>query len=169
MSVSTVASHVKRALSFFNDPAIYLGIGKSSAWADDNNPPAPDTNATTLLELIGFRKADNVYMVVQDNTNGTIAYQNTKWSIVTPSNAYTQGAKWVYVSATINYDELPLGYYRQVGVFSGLQLANGVSGSQLALLPAQVSNVGTLEVIDNRQPSNRQTNQKETLSVVIEF
>lgn len=169
MAITTLASHVNRAVSFYNNTSVYFCIGKSSTWVDDNNPPAPDPLATSVLEIIGYRQADTVQLVIQDNVNGTITYQGQKWSVVTTANAQSSGAKWVYVSTTIADTDLPLGYYRQVGVYTGLTKANGVGAGVKALTPAQVQTAGSLEVLDNRQPSNRLSNQRETISVIIEF
>lgn len=176
MAVTTVHAHVNRALEFFNKNDIYFAIGKSTPWSDpgnpkisDSNPPNPDTNATDLQEIIGFKKVETMYLVVPDDKNGTIAYRDTKWRIVPVDQALQKGARWVYLDTTIKYDELPLGYYRQVGVYVGLKVAQGVSTSKYNLLPSEVRDRGVLEVIDNRQPSNRQIDQKEKLSIVLEF
>ena len=169
MAISTEYSHVQRALEFFNKNSIYFAIGKSSPWADDNSPPAPDPNDTTLQELIGYKKVETIHMVVPDEQNGTILYRDVKWRIVSPDQAFQEKAKWVYIETYIRYDELPLGYYRQVGVFTGLQPASGVPAGKFNLLPEEVENPGVLEIIDNRGPSNRLPDQKEKLSLVIEF
>lgn len=163
-------AHVKRALDFFNRTDVYFCIGKTSAWTTETQPPSPDPSTADVSEIIGFKKVETSYMVVPDNVSGTIQYRDSKWRIVTgESNVYSQGAKWVYLEAYIRYDELPLGYYRQVGLYSGLVKNAGVLSTKYNLLPAEVQSRGILEVLDNRQPSNRQADQKERITMVIEF
>lgn len=116
---------------------------------------------------IGFKAVEQKYLVIPDNS-GTIDYRGQKWLIVDPSQAYAKGARWVYVMATMRYDELPITDFRQIGVFTGLTRANGVSNSVLALLPSQVASTGALEIIDNRTAITRNVNQKEVLSFIIE-
>lgn len=176
MAVTTIHSHVNRALDFFSKNQTYFAIGKATPWDDqfnpeisDTNPPTPDTGASDLEGVIGYKKVETIYMVVPDEENGTIAYKDTKWRIVPADQVVAEGARWVYLDATIRYDELPLGFYRQVGVYTGLEVADGINPSKYNLLPSEVSDNGVLEVIDNRQPSNRQSDQKEKLSLVLEF
>lgn len=170
MAITTTASHVSRALDFFNNPSVYFCIGNppSGAWPDDTNPPAPDPSVTDVDNIIGFRLVDNMYLVVPD-PSGTIQYRDSSWKVVPANQAYAQGAKWVYIDTTIRYDELPLGAYREVGVYTGLVPNNGIPAGTVVLLPNQVQSHGTLQVIDYRQPSNRQVDTKEKLSLVIEF
>ena len=169
MAITTIHAHVNRALDFFGKDTMYFSIGRTSAWVDDNNPPEPSTSTQDISEIIGYKKVEVKYMVVPDEINGTIVYRNTKWRIVDQAQALTNGARWVYVEANILYTELPLGWYRQVGLYSGLQKAVGVSGSKYNLLPSEVLDNGVLEVVDNRQPSNRQSDQKDKLTLVLEF
>lgn len=172
MAVTTIGAHVNRALDFFNKPDTYFAIGKTSAWSgDDMNPPNPDTGSKSLNEVIGYKKVESVFMVrpVLEGETGDINYRDESWKIVPVENALAQDARWVYIKSVIRYDELPLGFYRQVGVYTGLKRKSGISSNKYNLLPSEVENAGVLEVIDNRQPSNRQIDQTETLSLVLEF
>lgn len=178
MAISTLYSHVSRAIDFFNKNSIYFAIAKTSPWSNDSNgktemdpqfsPPEENATVTALSELIGFKKAEVVRLVVPD-VDGEISYDNGRWRAVSASSAYAEGAKYVYLETNIRSDELPIGFYRQIGVYTGLVLANGVPTSKYNLLPSEVSNTGVLEVYDNRQPSNRQADQREILSIIIEF
>lgn len=116
---------------------------------------------------VGFKKCSQVNLVVPD-VNGTIAYRDQNWRIVDPADALSQGARWVYVATSFIYDELPVNVtYRQLGVFSGLQRAEGVSTSQGTLLPNQVASVGTVEVLENRSPTTRDISQQATIRFII--
>lgn len=121
MAITTTRAHVSRALDFFNKNSIYFAIGKKTPWDDDTDtPPAPSVDASELQELIGFKKVESIHLVVPDDINGTISYRQSKWTVVSPDEAIEKGAKWVYLETTLRYDELPLGHYRQVGLFTGL-------------------------------------------------
>lgn len=167
-AVMTTNGHVKRALSFFNESSIFVGIGRTAAWSDDMKPPAPTGSETGLETPVGYKKILNKKMVKPD-PNGTIRYRGQNWKEVSSSSAYNEGAKWVLVEAFLEYDELPVDVeYRQVGVFTGLQASSG-NTSKDALLPSQVASLGHMEVIDNRKPEVRDIDKKEGIVVIVEF
>lgn len=174
-AITTLSAHTNRVREFFYKDDIYFGIAKSTPWEDpsdtnisDTNPPIPEFDTTELNEVIGFKKAEQVLIVVPDDT-GEIVYQDTQWRIVSPEDAFKEKARHIFLSTTIRYDELPLGKYRQVGVFVGLKPKEGIPAGQYNLLPSEVQDIGVLEVVDNRQDSNRQADQKETLNIVIKL
>lgn len=168
MAITTIGAHVSRALDFLGKQDIYFAISRTSPWEDDNNPPSPNSDTTSLDEIIGFKKLDSIQLVIPD-TAGTISYRESNWKPIPKEDAYTQKAKWVYIETTIRYDELPPGFYRQIGVYTGLVPKDGVDPGKTALLPDEVANAGVLEVVDNRKPSNRLEDQKEKLTMIIEF
>jgi len=171
-SVMTTLGHVNRAIDFFSKPDKYFAIGRTTPWPDENNPPNPTGNETSVEEVIGYKAVTEQYFVKPDpnanESNGGIYYRGQWYAKTTdPNEAKSGGYKWVYLSTIIAYDELPLQTYRQVGVYVGLQKAKGVDKSNL--LPSEVADPGTLEVIDNRKPQYRSIDQREKLSVIIEF
>jgi hypothetical protein len=178
MAITTTQGHVARALDFYDRTDVYFAYGRTSAWPNDVNgkpegditfqPPVEDIAATTLTELIAYKKVVTKNLVVPD-ANGTITYRSTKWKIVNPTDALAQGARWVYVQTELAYDEVPLLTYRQIGLFSRLVKKTSVPAGQLALLPTEVETSGYLEVLDNRKPVTRQVDQKEILELIVEF
>lgn len=176
MAVTTLKGHISRALDFYNKDSIYFVIGHRNSWnkatdapsasgtVDDNNPPAPkDTD--TISDVIGYQKVNSKFLVKKDDS-GTIVYKGQKWKIVTKEEALTQGAKWVYLTTYIEYNNLPVNLsYRQIGICTGV-IPSKVKDS---LLPSEVTNPGLLEVLDNRTPIYRDTDQRERLSIIIEF
>lgn len=168
MAITTLKGHVARALDFFNRNDVYYAFGKQSEWDDEDKPPAPVNTIEDVEEILGFKQVENKFMVVPDE-NGTLIYRDSKWRIVTESEAFALGARWVYIDCFLRYDELPLGEYRQVGVYSRLKKNEDIPAGQMALLPEDVSNKGVLEIIDNRKRTTRQSDQKEQLSIIIEF
>ena len=164
MAICTLKAHVSRALDFYNKEDIYFAIGKSTPWSAsdidnfdasrdyENNPPVPK-NTDDMKEIVGFKKAEFKAMVVQDDTD-----------------AVTEGARWVYISTELSYDELPTDKpYRQVGIYTGLKKSSSVQGNVYNLLPNQVTDKGLLEVIDFRKPVYRDSDVREKLKIILEF
>lgn len=180
MAICTLEAHVSRAIDFYNKEDIYFVLGKTSVWGEsdmDNydssidyevNPPVPK-NTDKIKEVLGYRKADYKAMVIQDD-KGTLTYRNTKWRVVDKKDALKQGARWVYISTELSYDDLPTEKpYRQIGVVSSLTKASGVEAGKDALIPSEVEDAGILEVIDNRKPTYRDTDVKEKIKLILEF
>jgi len=168
MATTTINGHVSRALDFFERNDIYFAIGHPDPWADDNYPPAPTIDTQDITVPIGFKKVENIYLVVPDE-QGSIVYRDKRWRVVPKDQAIAQGARWVYIECTLRYDELPLTDYRQIGVYSRLKVKAETPTGKLNLLPTDVESRGILEIIDNRKRVTRQVDQKENLTIVVEF
>ena len=173
MAIATLNSHIEIAKNIASKASTtYMVIGKTTPWTNEQTPPTPTENVTSLQEIIGYKKATKVTLVrpavsPADDTKTKITYGSKSWVEVTEANAVAEGAKWIYMEAEIVGDELPLGSYRQVGFVNGLQPNSGVMKTNL--LPSEVSNSGTLMYYDNKQFQNRtaQTTVKERF--IIEF
>lgn len=86
--------------------------------------------------------------------------------------AQVEGAKYVYLDCTLNYDAFPLVTYRQIGLCSKVTPATeDVLRAASYSLSGQneYTSLGILEIIDNRVPSTRDINQRDMLSLIIEF
>lgn len=247
-TTSTTFSHSSRAIDLFSSDSLYFGIGYQSPWPDDNNPPLVNYNDLEIFQVIGYKKVEDVYLVVPDDS-GSIIYRDSQWRVITPVKyryqliaevnegdtqiviqssdpnkinalvintkimlqdrqsaglssmiSYVSGSgtqatltlstpidktynagSWVHwgilaescrtclIGTWIRYDELPLFPYRVVGVFNRLQRASGVASNLTALLPNQVEDPGYLECVQYRRPFSRNIDQREYLSVIIEF
>lgn len=172
LPVTTIAGHTSRAISFYELNHIYFGIGKTSAWDGETNDgftvPLPSPSATTLDELVGMKLCSTKAIVYPDD-DGTIVYRTQTWRKVTPEDAIKLGAHWVYIEATIDYDELPAVSYREIGVFTRVQLNDGVASNKSVLLPSDIKDTGILEVIDQRKVITRNEDSRDTFSMIIEF
>jgi hypothetical protein len=247
-ATSTSSSHTSRALDLFNSDTLYVGIGQQSPWDDENNPPQTDPTSLEINQLIGLKKAEDVYMVVEDELGG-IQYRDSQWRIIPPVRykfqlltsagegamsitiqssdparldslttgskvmlqngsitGYTgtiqgisgtgsqrtlsldtgldttygvgttvhwgliaEGCRAVFIAAWIRYDELPLYPYRVIGVFNRVTTIEGVNPGKLSLLPNEILDFGILELIEYRRSVSRDQDQKEYISVVVEF
>ncbi|AFV80931.1 virion structural protein [Staphylococcus phage vB_SauM_Remus] len=173
MAIATNASHVELAKYIVSKAdSIYLTIGKSTAWSNETSPPQPEETATSLQEVIGYKKATKVALVRPAKTTGDeskkeITYGNKRWVEIDSANAVAEGAKWVYLESSIVGDELPLGTYRQVGFVMDLLAKDSIS--KFNLLPSEVQSTGTLLFYDNKQFQNRseQTTVKERFIIEV--
>lgn len=167
MACVTLQGHVSRAIDFYNRGDIYFGIGRTTEWEDEKNPPIP-TIESVVEELIGFKRVESKYFVVPD-ADGEITYKDARWAVVPAEEAISRGSRWVYLNCFIAFSELPTDIsYRQIGVFSGIVPKNGYENTYV-LYPDNISNSGVLELIDNRKPIYRSADLREQLSIIIEF
>jgi len=159
MAITTTNAHVNVALYLKNKvESTYIGIGRTSEWENDSTPPQPTRDETSLDETIGYKKVDTASLCRKlsrgEETNySTVTYQGEEWALVPDEQAYEEQATHVYFEGTIEGNELPLGLYRQVGIFTGLEPNEGETNE--ALTPDKVMNQGLLEAIENRPPYNR--------------
>ena len=66
---------------------------------------------------------------------------------------------------------MPVTDYRQIGIFSRVQKADGLDEKQTVLLTERndIKKLGILEVIDNRHVVTRQSDTKDVYQMIIEF
>lgn len=144
---------------------IWLGFGQTSPWSDESNPPAPDLDATSVNQVIGYKKARKVFAVKQD-PSGTIEYEGNMWKEIQDSQIWNEKAKFVYIEVLLDPQDLNgEGQYRQIGLFEGLT----TSVSATYINPSQVQNTGRMTVLLNRKKVIRNNDQKEQLSLILEF
>lgn len=146
----------------------WFGLGQTSAWpSGDTNPPEPDPEATSINEPIGYKKASLITFVKQD-PSGTITYLGEKYLAIEDEQAETENCVLLLIRAVIEYDELPATTTRQLGIFCGLTPSTG-NESKEALLPAEVQDVGRLDVLDNTIPNTRAEYQRDEYTYMIQF
>lgn len=170
LPIITNTAHCSRAIAFVEQGDIFIGIGRTSPWEGENEegfvPPEPNLNAENLDELIGMKRADRVSFVMPDE-HGEIEYANIKFKTLSKAEALKEKSRWVLVECTIYFDELPPVAYRQIGIFSRVQVEDG-QGKKRILMPDDIKDVGILEVLANRKVTTRQSDTKDTYFMVIE-
>lgn len=172
--VITDRSHVQSALDFktLYLPNTYIGIGRTTPWSDEQNPPACDPAANQISEVIGYKLVSSFTLVRPPNAGETIPenaiiYRDTPWIIISDEQAYLQNATYVYISADIVGDELPLATFRQTGLYLNLIPNSGVT--QPNLIPSQVQSYGILKGYVNDVPVTRTVGQTTTLEFLLSF
>lgn len=172
LPITTTVGHVSRAISFYELPNVYFALGRTSPWDGESeadfSAPLPSVDARELDELIGMKRVDVKSIVVPDD-EGSIVYRDQLWRKISTEEAIKLGAHWVYIEASILYEELPAVAYRQIGVFSRLTTKEGVEPHKSILLPEDIENVGILEILDQRKVVTRNEDSKDTFSMIIEF
>ena len=86
--------------------------------------------------------------------------------------ALVEGARYVYLDCYLNYDQFPLVTYRQIGLCTGVTPNTEdilKDGSYTLSGASEYTSLGNLEILDNRVPNTRDINQREMLSLIIEF
>ena len=183
LPVTTTAGHVSRAILFQQMPYIYFGLGRTSPWEGETyaaehegfdadgvefSAPLPSVEATALDELIGMKRVDVKALVVPDE-EGTVVYRDRTWRKISAEEAIRLQAHWVYIEASVYYDELPAREYRQIGVFSMVKLKDGIPENKSVLLPDDIENTGILEILDQRKVVTRNEDSRDTFSMIVEF
>lgn len=172
MAVVTIKGHVSRAIDFYEKTNIYFCIGRTTPWQNEDSPPVPK-NTDDMEEPIGYKVVESKFLVIpvtNDYDPYELTYRDTKWKIVNEEEALDMGARWVYITSYIAYDEFSVdSIYRQIGVYTRLKKKDDIPDSKSALLPEEVTDPGILEILDNRKPIYRELDQREKLAVVIEF
>ena len=143
---------------------IWFAFGKTSTWADEENPPTPDVSATTVEEIIGLKKARKV-VAVKEDVNGIIEYDNKKWTTILDHSVFTEKAKYCYIEVFLDSPELSETQYRQIGIFEGLSTTTG----KQFIKSSEVTDWGKMIVLLNRKKILKGTDQKEQLSLILEF
>lgn len=167
MVAYTNAHHTKRAFDFYNATYTkYVGLGRTTEWVDPDNPPAESVTATNVDEPIMYKPITLQSFIIPDS-NGAIIWNNQNWTTINSSDAYTNNARHIYVLCKFTFNDTPLTTFRQAGFFTSLVPVTG-AGSGL-LLPADVSDVGKLEILSNVKAEPRSSNSTITIAFIMIF
>lgn len=169
--ITTYYGRIHRGINFKNNNELWLAIGRTTAWADDANPPAESNTTTDIDEIKGFVKITNKSMCYEVASGGDVTVLGQDYNFSSDANAYTNNARFLYLKGIISSTEFvedPTYEYRQVGIYSNLVPASGHSG-ELSLDPANVSDNGILEYYSNEQPTERRGDRNDEFEFILEF
>jgi len=160
---------VIQMLDIKNQHTLWIAVGRTTAWTDEQNPPDEDLTTTDIDEIQGFKKADTVSLCVPD-ANGTIEFNGQKYRLVDDADAYTEVARYLYISAALRYDQFPVVTFRQTAVYVDTVPAAGYEDNDI-LVPGggQVSDNGKLYYYYNHPPRYRDASGVDIIEVVIEL
>jgi hypothetical protein len=169
--LGTVATRVAQAYIARNlaqqQATMYIGLGKSSSWNDENNVPASDYNATALDEPIAYTKAQKVFLCkpVLDPKEGNLIVGGVSYKTVSLDADIDPSACYLYATTDFSYADLQKEIqFRQVGLFVNfIPKANVTS---IIVTPAQVDKLGTMLSIQNSKLVNITKTSKVTVGAM---
>ena len=166
MGKLTKVGRVQRGIDFKRRRnSIWLGIGRTTVWPDETEPPVEDVTATTVEELFGMKRFTESCLVTQDD-NGSILFQGQYYKKLSDSEAIELQATDLYVRFDLQPDEFPGIDYRQIGVFVDSQPKSGFQ-SFLALSPSNFDKLGQLVYLSNEVKRSRYTNTRHLVELII--
>lgn len=171
MAIATNDSRVYAALQFKNlQDSMYIGLGKTSEWNNEEVPPTENPETSELLEPIGYKKVSKVQVCRElkpdeEPEYPTVKYGSKTFVLIPDEQAYKEKAWNVYITGQIDGEELPIGRFRQVGIYTGLKPKENKKN----LLPEEVTDKGVLQAFANRRSQRRDKNVDLYESYIISF
>ena len=123
-------------------------------------------NSTYVGKVVSINNSANQL------TLDTPAPQTIPSGSTVEGGALVEGAKYVYIDCYLNYDQFPIVTYRQIGLCTEVTPNTENVLRAAAYSPTgtdEYTSTGILEVLDNRPPSTRDIDQRELLSLILEF
>ena len=168
MPTATIRAYVENAKLIVKEKnKIYLAIRKKTPWNNENIPPMPEEEADDLEEIIGFKKMSTVSLCRpmrdgETTVHPKVKYLGKTWVLVPEDKAQEEEAFHVYFSVRINPEDMPLGEYRQVGVYTGIE-----EGKEIYIPSDKEVKNRILYFYDNRRQFNRTEKVRVTESFII--
>lgn len=168
---------VKNAIRFKRDcgAKTWLLFGQSTAWPDDNHPPAPAANTSSLNSPFAALKATLFY--VKEDPSGTMLFTDALGAtrkflpFADEASAIAGGCNMVIAQGVFTGAQLlacpGVTAYRQIGFATDVMPNVGVSSSFLQA--TDVLSWGTLESVDNQKPQPLINASTYTLTQLFEF
>lgn len=157
----------QRALDFKSRTSIWLAIGQTSVWPDEENPPDEDLSQSTVDEVVGYKLLTESWLVtVGSELTSTLEVDGVYYDKVADVDADTARPVNLYMKFTIEPDELSLVTYRQVGIFVDLVPTEGNSNKSV-LLPSEVATTGRLVYLENSTAVERQAETRHVFETVL--
>lgn len=158
-------------------PSIVTTVG--AAGVSEGSPNVALTSLASIVVGIKLR-VNNEYegKVISIDTGTNTVTLDTSAPVFIPggsrveSGAIVENARYVYIDCTLSYDTFPIVTYRQIGVHVNVQPNTQDILRSAAYSPTgrdEYTDVGVLEVIDNRPPVTRQVDQAEQIGLILQF
>lgn len=177
---------------------LWVAIGKTTLWDStdvvncsyENLPPEyMDARNYEWHDLQGMKKCEECFHVRPDTT-GEIRfmsydstaglYVDTFYRTIAVDDIYDEDAHWIYLKFSLQYTELPITSFRQIGIFYNPELdttvfPNAAGYGAVRLQPSQIAPVGTgrgpgiLFYYSNIEARFRHEHQRDIIEVIIQF
>jgi hypothetical protein len=166
MGKLTTIGRGQRGIDFFRGrTSIWVGLGRTTPWPDEDNPPSESVSASAVDELFGLRLFEEASLVIESET-GSITHEGKTYARVDESQLDEFPTNLLYVKFVVEPDQFPGIDYRQYGVFVDAIPGQGFSDYS-ALTPGQFQSLGRLVYLDNFTKVTRYTNTRHEIVVII--
>ena len=171
----TNKQRILNALSLKQETCLYLAIGRTTPWADENAPDTPLVTQAEVEELIYVKKINVKHLIIDDDPYDAygpdVEVGGYGYYFVDDANAFIQSAMGVYFSNTIYFDDIaPTSTtYRQVGILLNPKDAYGALLTDGEYLAADVADQGELLYVSNHTYITRDPSQSESFSLILQF
>ena len=179
MSILTNVERTYLVKAFINQPDLVLCIGKPTPWesthagSSDLTPPVESADLTEVIEPIVYKTINQLRFAKLD-PSGTVNYRGSLYAVTDDEEvAFTENYNAAYIRVDLHQDKLPIDTaFRVVGIYkevSGVFNIDGVSYPEGDDPTYEVTNPGTLILVDYRRPVTRAIDQTEIFELVIPF
>lgn len=174
MAIETIASHVEAAKAAKAQlPYLWYVMGRSSAWSDEEIPPAEDMYEDHIDEIIGAKKFQKAQLVrpikgKEELSDADVIYKSQGWKFIPDGDAIKERARYLYLEVDIEPGDLPYAVYRQIGIYKNLVPVVG-SSNQSILRPSEIADAGLLIGYDNRRFQRYDDNVRIKEQIVLKY
>lgn len=180
ISVVRNVIRTERALEFKDRyDEIWIGLGRTESWEDEEQPPSLSGNEGQIDDLFGFVKSEvNLNVVdsdkcvfVKEDDDGDVIYNYKRYRMIKDKHAKEEGATKLYFRIKVRLDFFEdVDSYRQFGIYVDLEKDSSVSDDRNHLIyPDEVEDVGRLYSIYNTKPIIRPHDKSEVVKFIIDF
>ena len=160
MAILTKSGRTAIATSIKAQP-IHLAWGTGEpGWQKDATPPEP-IEATSLVKEIGRRIADEVIFCKKDNSGDLVTPTGKFKASKAPTNN-------LFLRFSFDFDNAADQTIKELGVMMGAETSSQLAG-QRYFEPTEITDAGTLLVLERIPPLIRTPATRETFSFVITF
>lgn len=165
----TTLGRVSMAKNFLGND-IWICIGRTTPWNDEDSPPEASVDTTSIDEPIIYKKINQKYHVRPVTSDGDFYIDGQWYRIISESEARSTKSAYTIVVATIAYNDIgdDSVTYRQAGLYCYLVPREGYENYTL-LTPDQVADAGWMVWYANFEPIYVQQNHEQTFRIVFAF
>jgi hypothetical protein len=180
-STSTLLGRATRAIQYAKEfyqgsNRYWVGLGRTSPWPQENDPPYPAASATYIHELVGFWPVSRCELVFP-HSQGSIDTAVGKFTAVANWNTASAGqiaaakATNVFLETEISPDSFSSEFkYRLIGLCQYIVPTSGVELSEsLGYLPAELVDSYLLDWVSTLEPVTVTKNTTHVIQIIREF
>lgn len=160
MAILTNSGRVATAVAM-KGQEIHLAWGSGSEQWDILAEPE-NISDTTLVAELGRRKASYVAYCVPDDAGG----------IEVPNGRFSESAeptKYLYMKFSFDFADAPAATIRELGVFIGTKVVDGLPPGQMYFVPSEITDPGMLLLLEHIAHFDRSASVRQTFEFVVTF